>query len=220
MATMHLTQQSTPQNFLAGTMRHLLPMLIENSLPFGIYFLVKGLTGASDAVALSLGALAPLVIILWHVIRERRVNAIMVLVLFGMLVSVAAALLGGDARLLLIRESAIGGLMGLSCLISLAFPRPLFFIISQQMRAGHDAQKLAIFEQRWQQPDQRHAFHLVTVIWGLIMIGELVLRVALVLTLPVAQVVILTAIIPLGIYGATVAWTMWYMRHISLASHS
>lgn len=219
MNTLPLSQPQSSSFFSPRSIaRHLLPTLLENSLPFGIYFLVKGLTGTSDVVALSIGAVVPASLTLWQVLRTRRINAMTLLILLGMLASVLAALLGSDARLLLIRESAVGAVLGLSFLVSLFFSRPLFFVLIRQVRAGRDQHKLAGFEQRWQQPTQRRAFRLATVVWGLTLLGEFALRLVLVLSLPITLAVTLTTFLPLCIYAAVLAWTVWYMRHISPTS--
>ena len=219
MSTMQLSQQQSSSSFsISALARHVIPTLIENSLPFGIYFLAKGFTGASDAVALSVGALVPAGMTLWQVARTRRVNAVTLLILLGMAGSIAAALLGGDARLLLIRESALGVIMGLSFLVSLFLSRPLFFTLMRQVRAGHDAQKLATFEQRWQQPAQRHAFRLVTAVLGLVLVGEFILRLVIVLNAPISLAVTLTTVVPFGIYIITLGWIVWYMRRTSTST--
>ncbi|UGA39025.1 hypothetical protein JOS77_05000 [Chromobacterium haemolyticum] len=65
-----------------------------------------------EAGALMFSALPP---VLWSVVellRFRRVDALSLLVLLGIGLSLLAMLLGGDARLLLLRESLITGLIG------------------------------------------------------------------------------------------------------------
>ena len=219
MSTMQLSQPQSSSSFSIGALaRHLIPTLIENSLPFGIYFLVKDFTGASDVIALSVGAVVPAGMKLWQVARTRRVNAVTWLILLGLLGSIVAALLGGDARLLLIRESALGVVMGLSFLISLFFSRPLFFTLMRQVRAGHNEQKLAAFEERWQQPAQRHAFRLITAVLGLVLVGEFLLRLAIVLNAPISLAVTLTTVVPFGIYIVTLGWIVWYMRRVSTST--
>ena len=77
--------------------------------------------------------------------RHRRLDIIAIFYLLGTLTSILAIFLGGDARLLVIRESFFTGALGLVCLTSLLLPRPLMFYVGRQMFAGDDAAKVANF---------------------------------------------------------------------------
>jgi hypothetical protein len=128
--------------------------------------------------------------------------------------SVLAVLFGGDPHLLLIRESFFTGAFGLACLISLVLPRPLMFYFGRCFMAGRDIQKRDMFNARWQDPAVRRAHRLVTVIWGLVYVGEFVLRIALVYNLPAP---VALAISPFSIGLATVGtivWTFWYAYRV------
>jgi hypothetical protein len=190
-------------------------LLIDGFGPFIIYALCKHFLPVSDIFALSVGALVPVVRTISSLIRERHINIISTVVLINIVGSIAVALISGSPQLLLIRESFVGGLMGVAFLVSLLFPRPLVFLFAQHMRAGNDLVARKAFDARWASPRQRFAFRLMSVVWGLGTLGELALRIVLVLTLPIPVVLGVSTILFPAIYLAMIAWTLFYMRKIS-----
>ena len=76
--------------------------------------------------------------------RTRRVDAVSAVVLLGIGLSLAAMMLGGSPRLLLLRESLVSGVVGIVFLLSLGCRRTLVFYLARATFAresadGHDA---------------------------------------------------------------------------------
>ena len=85
-------------------------MVIAGLLPFLTYVLLTSYVPRfSQVVALGLSAIFPTVNGLITIARRRHLNIIGAIVLIGILVSVVAARVGGDPKLLLIRESFVTG---------------------------------------------------------------------------------------------------------------
>jgi len=100
-------------------------------LPFLIYSYSRG--GLGDIQALMAASAPP---ILWSIaafIRERKLDAISVLVLSGIALSLFAFAGGGGVKVLQLRENLVTGLVGLIFLGSAAIGRPLIY---QLARAG------------------------------------------------------------------------------------
>jgi intracellular septation protein A len=100
-------------------------------LPFLIYSYSRGRLG--DAPALMAASAPP---ILWSVaafIRERKLDAISILVLSGIALSLLAFAGGGGVKFLQLRENLVGGLVGLLFLGSVAIGKPLIYALA---RAG------------------------------------------------------------------------------------
>jgi hypothetical protein len=70
------------------------------------------------------------------IVHRRHLDIIGAVVLIGIVVSIVATLVGGDPKLLLIRESFATGALGMVCLTSLVWPRPLMFYIGRNSRLG------------------------------------------------------------------------------------
>lgn len=211
MATAQLTQQAT--NISVVTLiRRFIPTIIEGSIPFATYMLVKGTLHTSDVVALSVGALIPAAIGTVRFIRNRHVDIMGMMILLGIVGSIVAVLIGGSPQILLIRESFVGALFGLAFLISMFMPRPLMFYMVRHFRAGNNAVRLAVFNASWQQPATQRKFRTLTLVWGLGTIGEFALRVAMVYTLSIPVVLTLSSIVFPAIYALMGLWSMWYLR--------
>ena len=120
--------------------------------------------------------------------------------------------LGGDVKILLIRESFLTGALGIAFFVSLFLPRPLMFYFGRQFSAGDDPAKLAAFNALWAIPGARRVFQRMTVVWCVVYCGEFLLRVVMVYTLPIAVVIVVSPIIFGAIIFATFAWTIAYAR--------
>jgi len=235
MTTMNLTSQQTTVKLIsqqstvklvnqsatsstASAMKslatHMVPMLLEGSIPFAVYMIVKSTFNTSDVVALSIGTLVPVALSIFHFARNRRVDSMSLMIMLGLVASIVAALLGGSPQILLIRESAFGALFGLAFLGSLFMRHPLFFYLMRHFRCGNDGEKIAAFTRQWNQPEFRNACRIVTVVMGLGSLGEFALRVFFVLTMSVPMVLALSTVVFPAIYITMAVWTLWYMRHI------
>ncbi len=195
-------------------LRGILPSLILNiAIPLLLYFLVKRYISSSDVIALSVAALFPIFDSIYGVVRQHSLDAIAILSLVGTGASLVSVLLGGSAQFLLIKESFFTGALGLACFVSLLFPRPLMFYIGRQFIAGRDPEKIARFNAQAQHPYGRFVHRLITAVWGIAYVGEFIIRVILVYTLPPALVLAISPIILTGVTVATLAWTFAYVRY-------
>src|ERR1700760_4195238 len=94
-----------------------LELAVNFLLPWLAYRLA--LRGVGDTGALIASAVPPLVWSTIELARFRRVDALSVMVVAGIALSVAAMALGGSPRMLLLRESLVSGAVGLVFLLSL-----------------------------------------------------------------------------------------------------
>ena len=109
-------------------------LLVNFVLPYVIYARAEAAIG--QVHALLAASLPP---ILWSVIefaRKRRIDAVSILVLAGIVLSLLAFFGGGSARFLQLRENLVTGLIGLAFLGSAAIGRPFIY---QLARAGESA---------------------------------------------------------------------------------
>jgi hypothetical protein len=174
----------------------------------------------TELTALSVAAIIPLLSTIVELVQHRRLDIIAIFYLLGTLTSILAISLGGDARLLIIRESFFTGALGLVCLISLLFPRPLMFYVGRQMFAGNDATKVANFNAAWQNPRARFVHRLITTVWGCAFVGEFILRVIIAYTLPPTVAFGLGSTILIIVTAATFIWMFAYIRRVQQRSTS
>jgi len=100
-------------------------------LPYLIYSYTAAYVG--DVKALLASSIPPIVWSLAEFIRHRRLDALSVLVLAGIVLSLLAFVGGGGPRMLQLREKLVSGVIGLAFLISAAIGRPLIYELA---RAG------------------------------------------------------------------------------------
>lgn len=192
-----------------GILLGIIPSLvIDGALPFLVYTLLRPHT--TDLLALTASALPPLISNIISIIRTRKLDAFGTLILLGIIVSIGAIFLGGDPKILLIRESIFTVALGIACFISLLLPRPLMFYISRHFATEGNPEKLAGFDSLWQYKIFRSMSYLITIVWGAAWIGEFILRIILVYTLSIPQFLIVSPIVFNAITIGLILWTTTY----------
>lgn len=137
--------------------------------------------------------------------RTRRFDgfAAFMLVEFG--VGLGFALLTGDARFLVAKESFSTAVAGLVFLASCGFGRPMIWHAAARFQPAARAE----LERRWQAvPGFRHAFRVLTIVWGAGLLAEAVARVVVAYTLPVDAAAGLSQLLRFGTMGLLVLWTL------------
>ena len=187
-------------------------MAIDAGIPFASYWLSIHYLSHSEVLALLVASIFPTLKSLIGVLRRRQLDPVSVLILAGLLFGLAALLVGGGAKLLLVRESLFTGAFGLACLVSLLFRsrRPVMFYFGRFFAAGPDPVRRAHFDQLWQYPSFRRVQRIMTLVWGLVFVGEFTVRIVLIYTLPPATVLAISPIILGSASLLTVLWTINY----------
>jgi hypothetical protein len=185
-------------------------IVLNATVPVVCYYLSKAYISQSELTALVIATVFPILRSIFDLMRRGEVNPVSVLVMLGIATSVVALFITGDPRLLLIRESFFTGAFGLLCLFSLLLPRPMMFYFGRYFMTGGEPKKRKLFEDRWQNPIVRRGHRLITVVWGLVYLGEFILRVILVYTLAASIVLAVTPIL-LGL--ATIFTIIWTFRY-------
>ena len=191
-------------------------IILNAAVPVILYKLSKRYYSPSEFTALVVAALFPLGKSIFDLVRRRQLDPIAIVVLLGIIADGIALLLGGNPRLLLVRESMFTGAFGVACLLSLLLPRPMMFYFSRHFIAGTDFIRQARFNAAWQFRYVRFCHRLITTVWGFVFVGELILRVILIYQLPAAQVLIISPILIGVLTMATMVWAFRYGHRIRL----
>jgi len=198
------------------TIRTVLPTLIVSAvLPYVTYqLLTHYVPSMSTVMALAISASFPAAHSLLGIIRRRTLDIVGVIVLIGIGVSIVATLVGGDPKILLIRESFVTGALGLVALGSFFGERPFIFYLARQMSAGQDPSLVARFDALWQRPRGRRTFRVLTAVWGTVWLAEFGLRIAMVEMLSIPTVLAVSPIVFNAINVGLFAWTFAYARRM------
>lgn len=190
-------------------------LVLATAIPLTCYFVAKRWFGATDLRALMAATIFPLMQSVVGLARRRELDPVALIVLLGIVTSASAFVLGGDPRLLLIRESFFTAALGIACLLSLVFmPRPIMFYVGRYFMAGRDSVRRARFDAGWQNPGIRRAHHLITLVWGVVYVSEFVVRAVMVYRLSSAVVLAVSPIVMGVATFATVAWTFRYAARL------
>jgi len=192
-----------------------LEALFNFVLPFAIYSFASGRLGAAPALMV---ASAPPV--LWAIaafIRERRLDAISILVLSGIALSLVAFFGGGGVKVLQLRENLVGGLVGLVFLGSAAIGRPLIHRLARAGARRRSAE--GVIEALEGDAGFRRAMMVATLAWGFGLTGACAVNCVLVFAVTIQQYLLIGGPISYAVIGALTAWTFWYVpRAMRLAT--
>jgi hypothetical protein len=188
-------------------------IILNATIPLACYFFAKWFISPSELTALIFATMFPVLKSAYDLISHHELNPVAVLVLLGIAISILVIFLGGDPRILLVKESFFTGAFGIGCLLSLTFPRPIMFYFARYFMAAHDPQKRKAFNARWQNPIIRRTHRLVTAVWGIVYVIEFAVRITLVYTLPSAVVLFLS---PFTNFATIILiiWSFWYGKQV------
>jgi hypothetical protein len=185
---------------------------VNFALPFAIYSLARGSLG--DVRALMAASAPPLVWSLVEFIRIRKVDAIAILVLTGIALSLLAFAGGGGVKFLQLRENLVTGLVGLIFLGSVLIGRPL---IHQLARAGLRRlapEKAAMFEAQQDNPAFRRAMIVISLGWAFGLLAASAINCVLVFRLSIQQFLLVSGPISYATMGVLTVWTSVTMRRV------
>jgi hypothetical protein len=188
-------------------------LAVNLALPWLAYKLALPHWGELGALYAS--AAPPIVWSLAEFLKNRRVDALSVLVLLGIAMSIVLMTLGGSPRLLLMRESMASGAIGVVFLLSLAMRRPLTFYLARATLARESEGGAARFEALWdEQKALRRSVRLMTLVWGFGLTGENALRGWLAWHWPIERFLVVSPFVGYGIYGGLTVWTLMYRKRL------
>lgn len=194
------------------SVRSLLPSVLGGAVvPLSVYYLVRHHV-RSDADALIIAGIFPAAWVLVQFIRQRRVDPIGAIVLFGFVVGVlVSTLLGGNAYVLKARDSVFTAVFGIACLVSLvAAKRPAIFYIGRFMSAGSDPERIAAYDGLHDLPGGERTFRLLTLVWGLGLLTEAATRLVLAAFLPTGTFLAVSPVISAVAIGSMFLFTVRY----------
>lgn len=189
--------------------RTLLPQIVVSGIvPVAVYALIRPHV-PSDAIGLMIVSVFPVAQICWDRFHHGRRDPISILILVAIALGVVLGLtMNGNTLLLKIRQSAFTGLFGLACLVSLAFPRPLMFLLGREFATGGDPVKRQAFAGRWYLPTMPRRFRIVTLVWGIGLAGETTAQTVMALDLPTQTFLVLNQIVSGAFLGGLFVYSI------------
>lgn len=194
------------------SLRTLLPSVIGGAVvPLTVYLLVRH-SVRSDAQALIIAGFFPAAWIVFEFTRDRRIDPIGAIILFGFAVGViTSTLLGGNAYVLKARDSALTAVFGIVCLVTLyTHKRPAIFYVGRFLSAGNDPEKVAAYDQLHNVPTGERTFRVLTAVWGVGLLTEASIRLVLAKVLHTGVFLAVSPMISAVCIGGMFAFTVRY----------
>jgi hypothetical protein len=188
-------------------------MVINFVLPYIIYSTFDAKLG--DVNALLISSAPP---ILWSIVQligHRRIDALSLLAIGGIVLSILAAIGTGSARALQLREKLVTGLIGLVFVGSALIGKPLIYELAaatMRRKGAAGAAELAHFESFKDSAGFRRTMTIMTLVWGISLIADVAIGIVLVFTLSVRNYLLVGPIVGYAFMGALTLWTFWYSR--------
>jgi hypothetical protein len=180
--------------------------------PYAVYRFASPYLG--EVPSLLAGAFVPGAFEVVSFVRHKKLDPLTTLNLAALALSILLVAVGGGTRAVLIRDSLVGGAVGLGFLISLARPRPAIYYLGRQFAAGNDPARVARYEEAWEtSPAFRASVRKITAVWGTAFVAELATRATLVTKLTTAQMLVAGPVVFYAVLFALIAWTVHESRH-------
>ena len=161
-------------------LRTLLPTLLDLVIPTAGYFLLHW-AGLPDIWALTIAGAATGVNAAVNTIRRGRLDALGLLVVAEITVSVALVAVTADPRLILARPAVYLAVAGVVNLVSCVAGRPLSYTAATPMATKGDPVRALAYERAWHHSPELRAIHRqLTAAIGLAMLVYAILRVLIV----------------------------------------
>jgi hypothetical protein len=198
------------------SLREHLPSLVWGAaLPIGVYFLVRRHVHTDTNALIVAGCFSAGWIVVQFA-RQRKVDVVGAVVLFGFAVGVVSStLLGGNAYVLKVRDAFFTALFGVACIVTVfTHERPTLFYVARYLSAGTDPDKVSAFDRLYMVPIARHTFRVLSVVWGVGLIVEAAFRLTLADVLPTATYLAASPVVTASVIGGLFAFTAVYTRRV------
>ena len=198
---------------------HLPSLVFGAALPIGIYFVVRSHVRTDTAGLLIAGCFSA-GWILFQFVRQRKVDVVGVIVLTGFAVGVVSStLLGGNSYVLKVRDAFFTALFGVACIVTIfTHDRPALFYVGRSLSAGTDPVKVSAYDRLHEAPIGRHAFRVLSVVWGIGLVVEASMRLTLADIVPTGTFLAVSPFITGSIIGGLFAFTALYAKRAQTAA--
>jgi hypothetical protein len=197
----------------SGMLKSLAPMIIVDvALPLATYFILRA-AGVGQFAAYLISGIWPLLKLVVGAVRKRSIDTFSIIILVFIVLGAVTALVTGDVRTLLVRDSITTGGFGLVCLVTLFMARPLMFYMGRAFATDGSPEGIAWWNSLWHYPGFRHTQRLITGMWGVTYVLESILRIVLAYSIDDLDVVILIMnIAPFVVLAALIFATITIAR--------
>ncbi len=160
-------------------------LAFDIAAPTALYYILRGV-GASNLAALSISAVLPALAGIYKLAVKRSVDAVALVVVATIAVSIALSLIAHDVRFLLARDGYITGLWGVWFLATLRARRPAALVFARPLMEGRRIFGTRSWDYLWATEARfRRIWQISTVMWACALLADAVARIVMAYSLPV-----------------------------------
>jgi hypothetical protein len=185
-------------------------ILVNFVLPYFVY--VKTAATIGQVHALILSSLPPIVWTVARSVYSRKTDAVSLLVIFGILLSLAAFIGGGSVRFVQLRQNLVIGFIGLLFLSSIVFRRPLILPLARATILRSDLANIQALDELQAKHEFRRDMTMLTAVWGVGLLAETVIACILLYCMPIQEFLIVNPIVGYGAMAGLLLWSLWSVK--------
>ncbi|MGR6921471.1 VC0807 family protein [[Actinomadura] parvosata] len=173
---------------MSTRLRGLLTLAVDVGLTVALYYVLRA-SGVEPHVAFVISSFVPGVSVVSDLVRRRRPDRLGLYMTVMMLAGAAVSVLVHDPRLLLAKDGWFTGVAGLWFLVSARGERPLAFVFTRFILEGRIGPNRESWDVLWERlPAFRRIWRVASVIWGVGLLADAVVRIVIAYALPMDAV--------------------------------
>jgi hypothetical protein len=185
-------------------------ILVNFVLPYFLYVKTAAIVGQVHALIIS--SLPPIVWTVARSVYSRKTDAVSLLVIFGILLSLVAFIGGGSVRFVQLRQNLVIGFIGLLFLSSIVVRRPLIWPLARATILRSDLGHNRMLDDLEAKQEFRRAMTMLTAVWGLGLLAETAAACILLYCMPIQEFLIVNPVVGYGAMGGLLLWSLWSMK--------
>jgi hypothetical protein len=180
----------------------------EIGLPLVTFYTMHFL-GATDWVALLSATFAAGARLLYSALHDRTWSMFSTMMLISFSTSLTFAVINQDPRYLVLKGCLTTTAFGIAYLVSVVVGHPLSISGAQAFKPDHAKEIRAEYERS---AFARHCHRVVSLVWGFGLLGEGLIQIPVILGLPIAQAVGISATQSISVTLGLIAWNLYYEK--------
>ncbi|MET9262202.1 VC0807 family protein [Amycolatopsis sp. NPDC004079] len=192
-------------------------MFLDVGLSVVVYY-AANLLGASAYVSLLAGTIVAGLRTIWVAVAQRRIDLFssFLVLLFGL--GLGLSFLTGDPRLLLAKESVTTFCAGVALVGSCVLGRPLAYYAARRLAHSAGGARQREFDATAQDATLRRRWYQISLVWGVGLTADSVLRIVGVYTLPFDTAAAFSQALMVVAFAGLIGWTVVTKRRFEQAA--
>ena len=185
--------------------------LLDIGLPLLVYYGLHAV-GISDYPALLAGTVVAGLRVAFVALRNRRLDGFAAFLMTVFAVGLALSFATGDVRFMLAKDSVGTAVAGLIFLGTCVVGRPISFYAAQRFSTSTTRTR-TWWATIWEtSPVFRRRFRVMSIVWGIGLLVEALVRIPLIYLLPVHVMVGLSTVLQVTAFTLLITWNAWYAK--------